>query len=351
MKDDTWRHATSNMPSSWPLKVFCCFCLDLEPTTNLLEQHICAHVVQVCALYLQVVELEPLLHLLQQWKGGEGVREKERESERERERERFSTNGRGISAEYTFKRPISGNTLKGALKGTNLRGQTEHFRRSSLIFCRFSPFQMIWETQIFESRCRTKCRAQPSIRDLCSREVVASYHLNLNSFLLLQWWTEKGFVWGFVLQNTKVWALCCTGNLNARRLNRTNQLNCGDFIPEFVVHHRLLSRLEHLAWFGFDHFLSLPILFLSLSRFLLVSLSLSSVLNLNLSLFCSQSLSLSLCLSFLSFFCSFFLSLSLALCFQDAQQCNRQEGACRRPALFRRGARTPSRILGLQACW
>ena len=46
-----------------------------------------------------------------------------------------------------------------ALKGTNLRGQTEPKRRFSLIFtdfCRFSPFprkQSIWETQIFaESR-------------------------------------------------------------------------------------------------------------------------------------------------------------------------------------------------------
>ena len=44
---------------------------------------------------------------------------------------------------------------QGALKGTNLRGQTEPKRRFSLIFadfCRFSPFprkQSIWETQIF----------------------------------------------------------------------------------------------------------------------------------------------------------------------------------------------------------
>ena len=45
--------------------------------------------------------------------------------------------------------------VQGALKGTNLRGQTEPKRRFSQIladFCRFSPFprkQGIWETQIF----------------------------------------------------------------------------------------------------------------------------------------------------------------------------------------------------------
>ena len=45
--------------------------------------------------------------------------------------------------------------VQGALKGTNLRGQTEPKRRFSQIFadfCRFSPFprkQSIWETQIF----------------------------------------------------------------------------------------------------------------------------------------------------------------------------------------------------------
>ena len=52
---------------------------------------------------------------------------------------------------------IAGGKIRtqGALKGTNLRGQTEPKRRFSLIFadfCRFSPFprkQSIWETQIF----------------------------------------------------------------------------------------------------------------------------------------------------------------------------------------------------------
>ena len=50
--------------------------------------------------------------------------------------------------------------LQGALKGTNLRGQTEPKLRFSQIFadfCRFSPFprkQSIWETQIFAENRR-----------------------------------------------------------------------------------------------------------------------------------------------------------------------------------------------------
>ena len=63
--------------------------------------------------------------------------------------------GRSLDLSLTLPLPLSRQGRQRALKGTNLRGQTESKRRFSQIFadfCRFSPFprkQSIWEMQIF----------------------------------------------------------------------------------------------------------------------------------------------------------------------------------------------------------
>ena len=60
----------------------------------------------------------------------------------------------------TYTSHLYHDAFQGALKGTNLRGQTEPKRRFSQFFadfCRFSPFprkRSIWETQIFAENRR-----------------------------------------------------------------------------------------------------------------------------------------------------------------------------------------------------
>ena len=59
---------------------------------------------------------------------------------------------RGANRSSPTERPV-----QGALKGTNLRGQTEPFSLIFADFCRFSPSprkQSIWETQIFAENLR-----------------------------------------------------------------------------------------------------------------------------------------------------------------------------------------------------
>ena len=69
------------------------------------------------------------------------------------------TQGKQILFCLATLRIVPGCPDQGALKGTNLRGQTEPKCRFSQIFadfCRFSPFprkQSVWETQILAENC------------------------------------------------------------------------------------------------------------------------------------------------------------------------------------------------------